>query len=153
MPTYRQKSKTRRPKPERRSNSEGRRLRLQRREPVDSDFGFRVSAFFRPSGSRRAVAPSQRVGLRIGLYLLAFIPRPAAANEYSCQPPVNPWFLSASTRPNPDHQNLQHFKGLQSISKQMSEPNQLRTPHSVLPRESATIRGYPRLSTVIHAKK
>jgi hypothetical protein len=28
-------------------------------------FGFRVSDFFRPSASRRAVAPSQRVGFRI----------------------------------------------------------------------------------------
>jgi hypothetical protein len=60
---------------------------------------------------------------------------------------VNPRFLSASTRLNTDHQNPQHFKGLQSISKQMSRHMSVRTPHLGVPRQSAPIRGYPRLST------
>ena len=66
---------------------------------------------------------------------------------------VNPWFLSTSTRPNTDPNNPQHFKGLQSNSKQMFWHKSVRTPHLDFPRQTAPIRGYPRLSTTIRAKK
>ena len=59
---------------------------------------------------------------------------------------VDPWFLSASKWPNTDHQNPQHFKGLQSNSKE-KESGMMGLPACVgsikLPRRQKTGRINP----------
>jgi hypothetical protein len=60
---------------------------------------------------------------------------------------------ATTSRPKDDPQNPQHFKGLQSNSKQMSGHKSVRSPHLDVPRQTTPIRANPQLSAAIHAKK